>query len=129
MSFYKIPFGAQVAYQFALVPAGQTVVLYRFGNWGFDFRAFIERIGLGPYCLPWGPDGIQFMWEIDGETVEVFNYQIAEIKNPKQFFDYYVAKVEIIWRVVNNSDDDHYCEVLCDGMLVMTPSARRKYRV
>lgn len=127
MSFYKVPFGSSVAYQYALVLAGQTQTIYTYRNWGFDFRAFIERIGFGPKCLPWGD--IVFLWEIDGETVEIFNYQIAEIKKPKQFFDYYVAKVEIIWRVRNNSAEDHYCEVLCDGMLVMTPKARRKYRV
>ena len=52
MSFYKVPFGAGNRYQYANVPAGTTVVIYLFTNWGDDFIAFIEQVGIGPDSLP-----------------------------------------------------------------------------
>lgn len=127
MSFYKTPFGANNRYQYATVPAGSTVVVYLFTNWGQDFRAFIERIGFGPKCLPW--DKLRFIWEIDGEVVEEFDYQIAEVKKPKQFSDPYIARREIVWKVVNDDTEEHICEVLCDGVLVMKPKSKARYNV
>lgn len=127
MTFYKVPFEAGKRYQFATVPAGATMVVYAFRNWGQDFKAFIRRIGFGPDTLPW--DLVNFIWEIDGETVEVFNYQIASVKKPKQFREPFIAKKEIVWKVVNNDVNPHVCEVLCDGMLVMKPKAKVRYGV
>lgn len=124
--FYKIPFGTY-RYQFVNIPAGATAVIYFFANWSEDFRAFVERVGFGPAALPWNL--VQFVWEIDGETVEVFNYQLAAVTNPKQFRDHYIARRQIVWRGVNNDVLPHVFEILCDGMLVMKPSAKVRYRV
>lgn len=128
MSFYKVAFDANRKYQFALVPAGTTVQVYTYGNWGVDFRAFINKIGFGPKCLPW--ELLNFLFIIDGEVVERFNYQIAEIKKPERYDDHpYIARSSINWRVENNSAVDHFCEVLCDGMLVMKPTSKLRYHV
>lgn len=127
MTFYKVPFEAGKKYQFAEVPAGATLVVYLYRNWGNDFRAFIDKIGFGPKCLPWNE--LCFLWLIDGEVVERFNYQVAEIKKPKQLSEPYIARKIIEWKVINNSSEAHYCEVLCDGMLVMLPSSKVKYNV
>lgn len=128
MSFYKVPFGAGNRYQFADVPAMSTVIVYLFNNWGHDFRAFIDKIGFGPKCLPWARSGgLRFIWLIDGEVIETFNYQIAEVKKPKQLDTPYIAKKEIEWKVVNETSEAHYCEVLCDGVLVMKPSSKARY--
>lgn len=128
MTFYKVPFDSGKRYQYATVPAGQTLVVYAYTNWGQDFIAFIDKIGFGPKCLPW--EELNFIWEIDGETVEVFNYQIAEVKKPKQFYnEQYIARKEITWKVRNNSSEAHICEVLCDGMLVMKPESKVRYNV
>lgn len=126
MGFYKVPFGAGNRYQFADVPAGATVIVYLFNNWGNDFRAFIDKIGFGPKCLPWEQD-LRFIWLIDGEVIEIFDYQIAEVRKPKQLDTPYIARKEIEWKVINDSDEVHYCEVLCDGMLIMKPSSKVKY--
>lgn len=124
--FYKIPFGTY-RYQFVNIPAGGTAIIYFYANWGEDFRAFIERVGFGPAALPWA--NVLFTWEIDREVVEVYNYQLANVTNPKQFRDHYVARREIVWRGTNNDVLPHIFEVLCDGMLVMKPKAKVKYRV
>ena len=127
ITFYKVPFGANNRYQFANVPANSTIPVYVFGNWGTDFRAFINQIGIGPSSLPW--DKVRFIWLIDGETVEVFNYQVGRIPRPKHFADPYIAKTTIEWRVRNEDTIDHICEVLCNGMLVMKPEAKARYNV
>ena len=114
-------------YQFATVPAGATVQVYFYGNWGTDFRAFIDRIGYGPKCMPW--EDLWFYWYIDGELIERYNYQIAEVKKPHWLVEPYIARNEILWQVVNNSAVQHICEVLCDGVLVMKPEAKVRYGV
>lgn len=102
-------------------------MVYRYRNWGQDFRAFITKIGFGPKCLPW--DEMWFIFEIDGEVVERFDYQLAEIKKPERFADPYIARKEILWKVINDSENDEYCEVLCDGVLVMKPESKVRYNV
>lgn len=95
---------------------------------GQDFRAFIERIGFGPATLPW--DRVRFIWQIDGETVEEFNWQLHLVNVPKQFYENpFVARRRIEWIGVNNDVNPHVFHVLCDGMLVMKPSAKARYRV
>lgn len=127
MSFYKVPFGSRNRYQYANCPAGSTTVVYVFTNWGQDFRAFVDQIGIGPKCLPW--DKLKFIWEIDGEVVEEFNYQIGRIERPKHFNNPYIARRKIVWKVVNDDTEDHICEVLCNGMLVMKPKSKVRYNV
>lgn len=125
MSFYKTPFGAGNRYQYANVPAGSRIVVYAFRNWGSDFNAFIDQIAIGPDSLPW--DKVRFLWIIDGEIVEVFNYQVGKVNKPKHFDEPYIAKREIVWEVENNDTIDHLCEVLCNGMLVMKPTSKVRY--
>lgn len=128
MSFYKVPFGSGNRYQFVTIPAGGTAIIYLFRNWGQDFRAFIDKIGFGPDALPWNL--VQFLFEVDGETVEVFNYQLASVKKPKQIpHEPIIARTEIVWRGINNDVNPHVFEVLCDGMLVMLPAAKVRYNV
>lgn len=119
MSFYKVPFGSGNKYQTMSVAPGATVVVYTFSNWGDDFRAFIDKIGFGPSTLPW--DRLKFIFEIDKEVVEEFNYQLAPVTRPKQFREPYIARREILWKVVNDDTETLEVEVLCDGMLVMKP--------
>lgn len=130
VSFYKVPFEAAKRYQYAAVAPGATVVIYRYTNWGQDFRAFIERIGFGPDSV-WETvaDLVRLIFLIDGEVVEEYNYQIASVKKPKQFGNPFIARREIIWKAVNNDTVTHIFEVLCDGMLVMKPEAKARYNV
>lgn len=127
VSFYIVPFEAGRKYQFVEIAPGATGIIFAFRNWGQDFRAFIERVGFGPDTLPFGD--VLFLWEIDGETIERFNYQLASVKKPKQFDEPYIARREIVWRGINNDVNPHIFEVLCDGKLVMTPKARVSYNV
>lgn len=127
MSFYKVAFPAGVRYQFVTIPAGVTATVYAFRNWGQDFRAFVDKVGFGPDCLPWNL--VRFLWFHDGELVEDYNYQIASVKKPKQFSDPYIARKEIVWQGINNDVVPHVFEVLTDGKLVMLPEAKVRYHV
>jgi hypothetical protein len=128
VSFYKTPFGARNRYQFAVVPAGGRATVYLFTNWGQDFRAFIERVGVGPAQLPWNL--VSIIWLIDGECVEEFNWQLHTVNQPKQFYSHqFIARRRIEWIGINNDVVPHVFEVLCDGMLVMLPTSARRYNV
>lgn len=127
MSFYKLAFPAGTRYQFVTIPAGATATIYAFRNWGQDFRAFVDKVGLGPDALPWNL--VRFIWSHDGEVVENYNYQIASVRKPKQFEDPYIARTEIVWLGVNNDVVPHVFEVLCDGKLVMLPASQLRYGV
>ena len=128
MSFYKVPFPPGQKYQFVTIPAGQTATIYTFTNWGMDFRAFITKIGFGPNALPWNL--VLFQFYDDGELVEQYNYQLASVRKPKQLdLEPIIAKKEIVWVGVNNDVLPHVFEVLCDGILVMLPTAQARYGV
>ena len=127
VSFYKVQFDAGRRYQFVTIPALSRAIIYRYSNWGQDFRAFVSKVGLGPDALPWNL--VEFLWFHDGELVENFNYQIASIRKPKQYADPFIAKREIVWEGINNDVLPHVFTVLCDGMLVMLPASKARYGV
>jgi len=122
LAIYKVPFGANIRYQWAQIPAGGRGVIYTFTNWGDNFRAFIDQVGIGPDDLPW--DDIHFLWMIDLGPIDDFQYQIAPINEPKHFEPPFVARRIIEWIGVNNDVVPHVFEVLCDGVLAMKPTRR-----
>ena len=127
VTFYKVMFPVGVKYQTLAIAPGVTATVYIFRNWGQDFRAFVERIGIGPDDLPW--NRVRFVWKIDGEIVEDYDYQIAGIRKPKQFDEPFVARTEIVWEITNDDTETHVFEVLCDGSLVMKPESKVRYGV
>lgn len=72
---------------------------------------FIEQV-----ANSWYPNTI-LHFIVDNET-EVVKREIAPINIPKHYDPPIVVKNFIRWIAYNNSEEDHYFEVLCDGYYV-----------
>ena len=73
----------------------------------------------------WYPDTYLVM-KIDGEVAEVIRRQIGEPNKPFKFNIPYLITSEIEFWGYNDSSDDHYFEVFCDGEVYDESLGRRQ---
>lgn len=76
--------------------------------------AFIDQV-----ANSWYPNSV-IHFTVDDET-EIVKREIAPINQPKHYDPPIVVKNFIRWVAYNNSDEDHYFEVLCDGYYIKLP--------
>lgn len=92
------------------IAAGSSAVVF-IGKIPKTHIGFLEKVGTSDWL-----EDTWFIWQIDNVVVEKVERVIGFINSPAYYNPPLVVKDEIRWTGYNDSDTDHYFEVLNDGL-------------